>query len=127
MDKEFLDRQIEEKKRERFLERERECLIDTAFVRNCQLAMKEERHQEEARICVTPFICRNARLSFINMTLVLIKTQERRRMIKELNEFRQLYQKPEYSRDFDLNDPDLLKKSRPLCDEDEVGLASAQR
>ena len=49
--------------------------------------------------------------------LILLKQHEfeneRFRMRQELNDYRNYYQKKEYSRDFDLFDPDGLKKSLP--------------
>jgi hypothetical protein len=66
--------------------------------------------------------------------LIALKQQEfeneRFRMRQELNEFRQYYQKPELSRDFDLFDPDALKKTLParLGDDDpRLTISGAQK
>lgn len=53
-------------------------------------------------------------------------------MNKEVNNYRLNHQKTELRRDFDLYDPEKLKKSRPLRegddeDDDELGPASAQK
>ncbi|XP_048512054.1 RIB43A-like with coiled-coils protein 2 isoform X2 [Athalia rosae] len=76
--------------------------MDQQLVRSSQLAMKLEKREEE----------------------------ERRKINKEINTFRTIYQRPEDRRDFDLYDPDILKKSMPprLRDDDpRLGLASAQK
>ncbi|KAK0167236.1 hypothetical protein PV327_004662 [Microctonus hyperodae] len=102
IDKEFLDRQIEEKQRQRQLEQERECRMDEALVRSSQLAIMLEKREEE----------------------------ERRKIHKEINTFRQINQRVKDRREFDLYDPDQLKKSLPLCFDDDdprIGPASAQK
>lgn len=50
IDKEFLDRQIEEKEERRQLERVKECRMDEALVRSSKLAMMLERRGEEVRL-----------------------------------------------------------------------------
>ncbi|OXU28177.1 hypothetical protein TSAR_003628 [Trichomalopsis sarcophagae] len=100
IDKEYLDRQVEEKKRLQDLQREQECRLDEALLRNSQLAIVHEKRLDE----------------------------ERRKLNKELNTFRQTHQKPEFRRDFDLYDPELLKKSKPPGEDGvDPGLASAQK
>ncbi|XP_043276619.1 RIB43A-like with coiled-coils protein 2 [Venturia canescens] len=102
IDKEFLDKQIVEKKTQRQLERAEECRMDEALVRSSQFAIRNEKREEE----------------------------ERRKINAEINTFRQVYQRAEDRRDFDLYDPDRLKKSLPArtCDEDpRLGPASAQK
>ncbi|KAL7288715.1 hypothetical protein TKK_0017440 [Trichogramma kaykai] len=102
VDKEFLDKQVEERKRLQDLEKEQECRLDQALVRNSQLAILLQRQQDE----------------------------ERRKLNKEINAFRQEYQKPQLRRDFDLYDPNLLKRSKPPRhpdNDDNLGLASAQK
>lgn len=55
--------------------------------------------------------------------------QERRRINMEIDSFRQKYQRPEDRREFDLNDPEVLKKQLPprASDGDPVGMSSAQK
>ncbi|XP_058791408.1 RIB43A-like with coiled-coils protein 2 [Phymastichus coffea] len=100
IDKEFLDKQVEEKKHQRALEKEEECRLNEALVRSSQLAILLERQHD----------------------------QERRQLNKEINAFRQNFQKPQQRRDFDLYDPELLKKSKPPREENDyrLGPASAQ-
>ncbi|CAG9130372.1 unnamed protein product [Plutella xylostella] len=54
---------------------------------------------------------------------------ERRRIGLEIDEYRVRYQRPEDRREFDLNDPDALKKQLPprAGDDMPVGLSSAQK
>ncbi|XP_012275995.1 RIB43A-like with coiled-coils protein 2 [Orussus abietinus] len=102
VDKEFLDKQIEEKNRQRLAEKERESQLDQALVCSSKVAIMLEKQQEE----------------------------ERRKIQKEINTFRQVYQRPENRRDFDLYDPNNLKKSVPASSNNQnphLGLASAQR
>jgi hypothetical protein len=54
----------------------------------------------------------------------------RRQQKKEINQFRELYQKPHQRRDFDLYDPDALQKDLParISDLDpRIGVSSVQR
>ncbi|CAH0559962.1 unnamed protein product [Brassicogethes aeneus] len=56
--------------------------------------------------------------------------QERIKIEQEINKFRQNHQKPECRREFDLNDPEFLRKQLPLrVDDDDprLGPSSAQR
>lgn len=55
--------------------------------------------------------------------------QERRRICAEIDLFRSKFQRPEDRREFDLNDPDVLKKQLPprATDGEPVGKSSAQK
>lgn len=56
--------------------------------------------------------------------------QEKRCISEDINKFRDIYQRPENRREFDLYDPDGLKKSLParLMDDDpRCGPSSAQK
>ncbi|XP_034951405.1 RIB43A-like with coiled-coils protein 2 [Chelonus insularis] len=102
IDREFLDKQIKEKQKLRQHERERECRMDEALVRSSQFAIMLEKQQEE----------------------------ERKVMDRQINNFRQIYQRPQDRRDYDLYDPDRLKKTIParISDDDpRLGPASAQK
>ncbi|XP_015123425.1 RIB43A-like with coiled-coils protein 2 [Diachasma alloeum] len=102
IDKEFLDKQIAEKEQLRQLEREKEHQLDETLVRNSQLAIILEQREEE----------------------------ERRKLNKEINDYRQVFQRAQDRREFDLYDPDQLRKSLPArVDDDDprIGLASAQK
>ncbi|RMX55703.1 hypothetical protein pdam_00019096 [Pocillopora damicornis] len=66
------------------------------------------------------------------ITVLLQKRQEHdmRELNKAVNEFRQSYQQPYDRREFDLNDPDSLKKDKParVSDDDpRCGVASLQK
>ncbi|OAD57189.1 RIB43A-like with coiled-coils protein 2 [Eufriesea mexicana] len=77
IDKEFLDKQVAEKKQQRELEQARESELDENLIRSSKLALLLEKQQEE----------------------------ERREISKEIEHFRQRYQRPEHGRDSDLRDP----------------------
>lgn len=56
--------------------------------------------------------------------------QEMRQLQKEVNDFRKFFQRPEDRREFDLNDPNGMKKQLPcrLHDDDpRLGPSSAQK
>ncbi|CAG5103683.1 Similar to RIBC2: RIB43A-like with coiled-coils protein 2 (Homo sapiens) [Cotesia congregata] len=102
IDKEFLDWQIKEKERLRQQEREQECRMDEALLRSSKFAMMLEKREEE----------------------------EKKKINRDINSYRQIYQRPQDRRDFDLYDPDNLKKSLPgrLADDDpRIGPSSAQK
>ncbi|XP_057318243.1 RIB43A-like with coiled-coils protein 2 isoform X2 [Microplitis mediator] len=102
IDKEFLDKQIEEKERLRQQERERECRMDEALVVSSKFAMMLEKREEE----------------------------ERKKINRNINSYRKIHQRPQDRRDFDLYDPDNLKKSLParVADDDpRIGPSSAQK
>ncbi|KAG5317670.1 RIBC2 protein, partial [Pseudoatta argentina] len=104
IDKEFLDRQVEEKKQQREWKRAQECQLAEALIRSSEHAAYLERQQEE----------------------------ERRKINKEIDFFRRIHQRPEDRRDYDLYDPEALKKSLPICvddngDNSNIGVASAQK
>lgn len=66
------------------------------------------------------------------ITILLQKRQEHdmRELNKAVNEFRQSHQQPDGRREFDLNDPDSLKKDKParVSDDDpRCGVASLQK
>ncbi|XP_043488460.1 RIB43A-like with coiled-coils protein 2 [Polistes fuscatus] len=102
IDKNFLDRQVEEKRQQREEERAKECQLDESLVRSSKIALQLEKEQAE----------------------------ERRRINEEIQAFRRLHQRREDRRDYDLYDPDSLKTSLPCRvgdDDPRLGLASAQR
>ncbi|XP_025986718.1 RIB43A-like with coiled-coils protein 2 [Solenopsis invicta] len=104
IDKAFLDKQVEEKKQQREWERAKECQLDEALIRSSEHAAHLERRQEE----------------------------ERRRINMEVESFRRVHQRAEDRRDYDLYDPEALKKSLPPRvddngDDPRLGAASAQK
>ncbi|XP_076176578.1 RIB43A-like with coiled-coils protein 2 [Ptiloglossa arizonensis] len=90
IDKEFLDKQVAEKKQQRELERARESRLDENLIRSSRVALLLEKQRE----------------------------QERRRINLEIEHFRQRYQRTEDRRDYDLYDPNASKRSAPAGDED---------
>ncbi|XP_011868101.1 PREDICTED: RIB43A-like with coiled-coils protein 2 [Vollenhovia emeryi] len=104
IDKAFLDKQVEEKKLQREWERAKECQLDEALLRSSEHAVHLERRQGE----------------------------ERRRIDREVESFRRAHQRAEDRRDYDLYDPEALKKSLPPRvddngDDPSLGAASAQK
>ncbi|XP_076640732.1 RIB43A-like with coiled-coils protein 2 isoform X1 [Halictus rubicundus] len=83
IDKEFLDKQVEEKKQQRELEQARESQLDENLIRSSNFALLLERQQEEQR--------RNIKL--------------------EIECYRRTHQRPEDRQDSDLYDPKSLKNS----------------
>ncbi|XP_043253277.1 RIB43A-like with coiled-coils protein 2 [Colletes gigas] len=82
IDKEFLDKQVAEKKQQRELEQAKESEFDENLIRSSKLALHLEKQQEE----------------------------ERRQRNVEIENFRRHYQRTEDRRDYDLYDPNTLKK-----------------
>ncbi|XP_012523491.1 RIB43A-like with coiled-coils protein 2 [Monomorium pharaonis] len=101
IDKAFLDKQVEEKQRQREWERAKECQLDEALVRSSEHAAHLERQQEE----------------------------ERRRINKEVEFYRRVHQRAENRQDYDLYDPETLRRSLPprVDDDNGLGAASAQK
>ena len=89
IDKEFLDKQVAEKKQLREVEQARESELDENLIRGSKLALLLEKQQEE----------------------------ERRNINKDIENFRRHCQRTEDRRDYDLYDPNALKKVAPIRDE----------
>ncbi|XP_076237645.1 RIB43A-like with coiled-coils protein 2 [Calliopsis andreniformis] len=96
IDKEYLDKQVAEKKQQRELEEARESQLDEDLIRGSKIALLFEKQQEE----------------------------ERRKIDKEIEDYRRQYQRPEDRREYDLCDPCAVKKTSGLGDE---GSGWAQR
>lgn len=68
-----------------------------------------------------------------DMTCVLLQKREEndvRELSKSLNEYRKTFQRKEDGREYDLNDPDLLKNDKParVSDDDpRLGISSLQK
>lgn len=62
--------------------------------------------------------------------LIDIDREKKQRQVEcDLNKYRRLYQRPEYSREWDLNNPKILKLSKPIRTEENenlLGCSSAQ-
>lgn len=78
IDKEFLDKQVAEKKQQRELEQARESQLDENLLRCSQLAVQRQKQEEE----------------------------EKRRIEKEIEEYRKCYQRPEDRQNYDLEKGD---------------------
>ncbi|KAL3267126.1 hypothetical protein HHI36_011266 [Cryptolaemus montrouzieri] len=102
IDYEALDKQIAEKKRIDEEQRRIEKIMDQQMVKNDEIAMAYERKEK----------------------------QERTKLLQEINNFRQVYQRFEDRREFDINDPMAIKKDIPARvhdDDPRLGPSSAQK
>ncbi|GLV36089.1 uncharacterized protein CBL_01853 [Carabus blaptoides fortunei] len=102
VDYDSLSKQIQEKHQKEEQEKKLEELYAEQRIRDAEFAMSLERKERE----------------------------ERKRINQEINEFRQVYQKAQDRREFDLYDPEAFKKSLPtrLDDDDpRCGISSAQK
>ncbi|XP_026280117.1 RIB43A-like with coiled-coils protein 2 [Frankliniella occidentalis] len=102
VDTDALGDQIKEKHRIAEDERRRQLVFDQQRVRDDQLAIITERQIQE----------------------------EKKRLNQEINSFRQYYQRPEDRREFDIYDPNSLKKEIPVRIQDDdprCGVSSAQK
>ncbi|XP_061717085.1 RIB43A-like with coiled-coils protein 2 [Cydia pomonella] len=95
----FLERQVAEKRAERDEQQRRDQAFAAQMIKDSNLAAVLEAREEE----------------------------ERRRIGSEIDNYRQLYQRPQDRREFDLNDPDVLKKQLPPRASDVIGMSSAQK
>ncbi|KAK9873484.1 hypothetical protein WA026_022895 [Henosepilachna vigintioctopunctata] len=102
IDYEALDKQIAEKRRIDDEQKRIEKIMDLQMVKNDEIALAYERKEK----------------------------QERLKHLQEINSFRQNYQRFEDRREFDINDPNAMKKDIParLHDDDpRLGPSSAQK
>ncbi|KAJ2945238.1 hypothetical protein O0L34_g9309 [Tuta absoluta] len=121
-------RQCELERRSRiFNARQRKIGVDLPFLERQIAEKKKEREEEERRNLA--FAKQMIKDSEVALVLEAREKQERQRIGAEIDIFRQKYQRPQDRREFDLNDPDVLKKQLPprASDGDPVGLSSAQR
>ncbi|XP_044748873.1 RIB43A-like with coiled-coils protein 2 [Coccinella septempunctata] len=102
IDYEALDRQIAEKKKNDDERKRIEQIMDLQMVKNDEIALAYERKEK----------------------------QERAKLLQEINSFRQVYQRFEDRREFDINDPNAIKKDIPARihdDDPRLGPSSAQK
>ncbi|CAL8071206.1 unnamed protein product [Calicophoron daubneyi] len=102
IDEQALKQQADEKKDRELREKQRNEAYDADAIRNDKIACILEKRQE----------------------------RDKKEIDRALNEFRALHQQPESRREFDLYDPDALKKDRParVSDEDpRCGVSSIQK
>ncbi|CAG9571669.1 unnamed protein product [Danaus chrysippus] len=121
-------RQCELERRSRiFNARNRKIGVDLPFLER-QVAEKKAERQEQERKNLA-FAQQMIKDSNLAVVLEAREKEERRRIGVEIDEFRQKYQRKEDTREFDLNNPNVLKMQLPprASDGEPVGLSSAQK
>ncbi|XP_034836612.1 RIB43A-like with coiled-coils protein 2 [Maniola hyperantus] len=121
-------RQCELERRSRiFNARNRKIGVDLPFLER-QVAEKraEREEQERKNLAFAQQMIKDSNLAAV---LEARENEERRRIGVEIDEYRQRYQRKEDSREYDLNNPDVLKMQLPprASDGEPVGLSSAQK
>ncbi|XP_045778627.1 RIB43A-like with coiled-coils protein 2 [Maniola jurtina] len=121
-------RQCELERRSRiFNARNRKIGVDLPFLER-QVAEKraEREEQERKNLAFAQQMIKDSNLAVV---LGAREKEERRRIGVEIDEYRQRYQRKEDSREYDLNNPDVLKMQLPprASDGEPVGLSSAQK
>ncbi|OWR45954.1 hypothetical protein KGM_205989 [Danaus plexippus plexippus] len=101
--------------------------VDLPFLER-QVAEKKAERQEQERKNLA-FAQQMIKDSNLAVVLEAREKEERRRIGVEIDEFRQKYQRKEDTREFDLNNPNVLKMQLPprASDGEPVGLSSAQK
>ncbi|XP_066257088.1 RIB43A-like with coiled-coils protein 2 [Euwallacea similis] len=120
--------QEEERKKRLFNPKLRLIGIDTEALKS-QVDQRKRLNLEEKRIDRI-FEDQSKKADQIAVALDQKEKEERKKLQKEINDFRKNFQKPEDRREFDLNDPRYLKKQLPCRVDDEdprLGLSSAQK
>ncbi|KAL1509678.1 hypothetical protein ABEB36_004383 [Hypothenemus hampei] len=120
--------QEEERKKRLFNPRARLIGIDTEALK-AQIDEKRKQELEQKRIDEI-FEDHLRKADQIAVALEQKQHEEQRKLKREINEFRLNYQKPQDRREFDLNDPNGIKKQLPcrLHDDDpRLGPSSAQK
>ncbi|XP_014770684.1 RIB43A-like with coiled-coils protein 2 [Octopus bimaculoides] len=121
--------------RRRDLERQRQCRIFNAKVRTIgldvdaidQQVLEKKAQEEDERRREDAFNSDTVRNSKIGQLLEMRQNEDIRELNKRLNEYRMLHQQAGHRREFDLNDPDRLKKTLPnrMFDDDPKCTASS--
>lgn len=118
----------EERKKRIFNPRSRIIGIDTDVLQK-QVAEKREREEEERKV-VEIFQEHLRKSDEIAVALDRKEREERAKLQAEINNYRKNYQRPEDRREFDLNDPNYIKKQLPMRlydDDPRLGPSSAQK
>ncbi|XP_030033420.2 RIB43A-like with coiled-coils protein 2 [Manduca sexta] len=121
-------RQCELERRSRiFNARNRKIGVDVPFLER-QIAEKNAERDEQKRRDLA-FAQQMIKDSNLAVVLEARELEERRRIGVEIDAFRHNYQRMEDRREYDLNDPEVLKKQLPprASDGDPVGMSSAQK
>ncbi|CAH1174094.1 unnamed protein product [Phaedon cochleariae] len=118
----------EERKKRIFNPRSRVIGVDAEILKiQCE---EKRRNDEEQQRIDKLFEDQLKKADKIAVALEQKEKEERWRVQQEINNFRKNYQKPEDRREFDLNDPELIKKqlpSRIRDDDPRLGISSAQK
>ncbi|KPJ18825.1 RIB43A-like with coiled-coils protein 2 [Papilio machaon] len=121
-------RQCELERRSRiFNARNRKIGVDVRFLeRQVEEKRAERDEQERKNLAFAQQMIKDSNLAVV---LEAREREERRRIDLEINEYRYRYQRPEDRREYDLNDPEVLKKQLPprASDDNPVGMSSAQK
>ncbi|XP_018561573.1 RIB43A-like with coiled-coils protein 2 [Anoplophora glabripennis] len=118
----------EERKKRIFNPRNRLIGVDTEVLQK-QIVEKQQRESEEKKL-VELFQEHLKKSDEIAVALDRKEKEERAKIQIEVDNYRKNYQRPEDRREFDLNDPNYIKKQLParLHDDDpRLGLSSAQK
>lgn len=118
----------EERKKRIFNPRNRLIGIDMGVLQK-QVEEKREREEEERKV-VRIFQEHLRKADEIAVALDRKEREERGKLQAEINNYRKNYQRPEDRREFDLNDPDYIKKQLPMRlhdDDPRLGPSSAQK
>ncbi|XP_075982167.1 RIB43A-like with coiled-coils protein 2 [Anticarsia gemmatalis] len=121
-------RQCELERRNRiFNARNRKIGVDVPFLER-QVAEKRAERDEQTRKDLA-FAAQMIKDSNLAVVLEAREKEERRRIGEEIDSFRQRFQRFEDRREYDLNDPEVLKKQLPprAGDGAPVGMSSAQK
>ncbi|PSN32995.1 RIB43A-like with coiled-coils protein 1 [Blattella germanica] len=122
-------RRFEEERKSRiFNARQRLIGVDLRAL-EVQIAERKAQEQDERRKDEA-FHAQQVHDAQIAMQLERKMEEEKRQLNEDINTFRAVYQRPETRREFDLYDPDGLKKSLParlLDDDPRCGPSSAQK
>uniref|UniRef100_A0A1B6BY07 RIB43A-like with coiled-coils protein 2 n=2 Tax=Clastoptera arizonana TaxID=38151 RepID=A0A1B6BY07_9HEMI len=122
-------RQYEEERKARIFNTKQRLFGVDLDVLKKQIAEKKEREEEE-KAREKAYLMKQLRDAEIAKTFERQIQENKKRLQEEINEFRENFQRPETRREFDLYDPDGLKKSLParlLDDDPRLTISSAQK
>ncbi|KAK9507785.1 hypothetical protein O3M35_007562 [Rhynocoris fuscipes] len=110
-------KKIDDERKQRFFDsKQRQIGVDIDAL-NLQVEEKHQRILSEKELDKKFEIYNNV-LAREEKEMKLKELKERKHALEQLKNYWKIYQRREFSRDFDLNDPDYLKKSLPMCTDD---------
>ncbi|CAH0559961.1 unnamed protein product [Brassicogethes aeneus] len=118
----------EERKKRIFNAKTRLIGVDTKAL-DTQLIQKQKKKDEE-RLVDEIFVEQLKKADALAVALAEKDKKERHLIELEINKFRQTFQKPQHRREYDLNDPDHIKKQLPMRindDDPRLGPSSVQK